>query len=66
MNKIKCPRCGSKNIVETGILLGYGSLDQRYTCKDCHYTGAFVFDEEKVKGDSVIEDLKEIKKKIKK
>ncbi|MEM2918535.1 MAG: hypothetical protein QXY62_03445 [Candidatus Altiarchaeota archaeon] len=66
MKKLKCPKCGSENIVEAGILpLGYGSLDQRYTCRDCHYTGPFVFDEEKTKEKGIIADLKEIKRKLK-
>ena len=44
-----CPRCGSKNI---GFILPHDM--QKYECKDCGYTGAFIID------DGIIAD--EIKK----
>lgn len=52
MNLI-CPKCKSTRIVYTGISgisgLSYGSLDQRFTCKECGYTGPLVIDLEKKK-----------------
>jgi predicted nucleic-acid-binding Zn-ribbon protein len=44
-----CPRCGSTNI---GFILPHDM--QKYECKDCGYTGAFIID------DGIIAD--EIKK----
>lgn len=45
-----CPRCGSDRIVYAGTTMldgAYGSTDQRFTCKECGYTGSLVIDIDK-------------------
>jgi len=65
---LKCPRCGSGNIKETGFLpFGYGSLDQRYTCRDCNYTGPLILDDSKEESrekELITQDLKKISKEV--
>lgn len=63
---IKCPRCGSRRIKDTGLLpFGYDSVEQRYTCRDCNYTGPLVLDdsrEENKEKELINQDLKKIAK----
>ena len=38
---LKCPECGSSNIVpETGFVTGY-----KYHCNECGYVGPFIIEE---------------------
>lgn len=42
-----CPNCGSDRIDYSGTTMPggkYGSTDQRFTCKECDYTGSLVID----------------------
>lgn len=40
MRKLKCPKCGSENLV-----LDLGGQTGKYQCKDCGYIGVFVIEE---------------------
>lgn len=37
-NKVRCPNCGSENIIKAGFVYkaGIGKV-QRYYCKDCYH-----------------------------
>ncbi|ODS35532.1 MAG: hypothetical protein A7316_03640 [Candidatus Altiarchaeales archaeon WOR_SM1_86-2] len=66
--RLICPMCKSHRIVFSGMTTadsgGYGSHDQRYSCKDCGYTGALIIDAEEREEDetdaAIIRDLKKI------
>ena len=67
--RLICPRCKSHRIVFSGMTIadsgGYGGHDQRYSCKDCGYTGSLIIDAEEREKDktdiAMEEDLKEVK-----
>ena len=44
-NEIKCPYCGSYNIMKNGTRKNKNGIKQRYMCKDCNRT--FVLDLQK-------------------